>query len=116
MEELTESVGPQTKPGEAFKLILRRHAEAIRAGPVTLAVLAAETVERTPLVIALEAIRERRSLVLGHRMEERFPFPPGVDAAAISMLIGVAMNYLAVRVGKRWCAAESVFLPNVTYE
>lgn len=100
VEELTEGIDPRLEPREAFKLILRRHAKAIRARPVTLAVLAAEMVERTPLVIALETVREHRSLALGHWMRERFPFPPGMDGAAVSLLIGVAMNYLAIRARK----------------
>jgi AcrR family transcriptional regulator len=97
-EALTAGIEPSLmKPGAAFKLILRRHAEAIRARPVTLAVLAAETVERTPLVIALEAVRERRSLALARWMEQHFTFPTDLDAAAVSMLLGIAINYLAVR-------------------
>ncbi len=49
---------------DALKLILRRHAAGIRKRPVTLAVLGAELVERTPLVVALETVREKRSLEL----------------------------------------------------
>jgi AcrR family transcriptional regulator len=98
VETLTAGIEPsQMKLGAAFKLILRRHAEAIRTRPVTLAVLAAETVERTPLVVALETVRERRSLALARWMEQRFTFPADLDAVAISMVLGTAMNYLAVR-------------------
>ena len=98
VEALTAGIEPsRMTPGAAFKLVLRRHAEAIRARPVTLAVLAAETVERTPLVVALETVRERRSLALARWMEQRFAVPAGLDAAAISMLLGIAVNYLAVR-------------------
>jgi AcrR family transcriptional regulator len=98
VEALTAGIEPsRMTPGEALKLILRRHAQAIRTRPVTLAVLAAETVERTPLVVALETVRERRSLALARWIEQRFAFPPDLDAAAIAMLLAIAMNYLAVR-------------------
>ena len=64
---------------------------------MTLAVLAAELSERTPLVVALEATRERRSIELMAWIGARYALPAGVDLAAIAMLLGVAVNYLAVR-------------------
>ena len=101
LEDLTEGIDPAKHSAtDAIKLLLRRSAEAIRARPVTLAVLAAEPVERTPLVVALESVREKRALELGRWMGERFTLPRQVDVAAITLLLGVALNYLAVRARK----------------
>jgi AcrR family transcriptional regulator len=101
VDELLEGLDPARMPfAAAMKHILRRHAKAIRTRPITLAVLAAETIERTPLVIALETVRERRSLALAQWISERYRFPAGIDFAAVSMLLGVAINYLAVRARK----------------
>jgi AcrR family transcriptional regulator len=96
--ELTEGLdGQGLSLAGAIKACLRRHAAAIRRRPVTLAVLAAEPALRTPLVVALEDVRERRSLELMVWIGERYPAPVGVDAAAVSMLLSAAINYLAAR-------------------
>ena len=96
--ELTRGIDSSRTPAaEAMKTILRRHAEALRARPVTLAVLAAELTNRTRLVVALEAVRERRAQELAAWIGERFPLPASRDVAAVAMLLGVAVNYLAVR-------------------
>ena len=96
--DLTRGIDPSRVPlAQAIKMLFRRHAAALRTRPVTLAVLAAELTNRTPLVVALETVRERRSLELSAWISEHYRSPPSVDIAAISMLIGVALNYLAVR-------------------
>jgi hypothetical protein len=59
-----------------MKTLLRRHAEALRARPATLAVLAAEPTNRTRLVVALEAVRERRALELSAWIGEYYRLPP----------------------------------------
>jgi AcrR family transcriptional regulator len=98
VEELTAGIDPSALPvAGAIKTILRRHARALRARPVTLAVLAAELAARTPLVIALETVRERRALELSNWIGEHYRLPASVDAEAIGMLLGVAINYLSVR-------------------
>ena len=98
VEELTRGDRPErASAAEALKTLLRRHAEALRARPVTLAVLAAEPTNRTRLVVALEAVRERRALELAAWLGERYRLPASRDFEAIAMLIGVAINYLAVR-------------------
>ena len=98
VEDLTEGLDPaRTSLAEALKTMLRRHAEALRARPITLAVLAAELTNRTALVVALETVRERRALQASAWIGERYRLPPGLDVEAISMLVGVAINYLAVR-------------------
>jgi AcrR family transcriptional regulator len=86
--------------GQALKLLLRRHAAALRARPVTLAVLAAELSERTPLVVALESVREERSLELNAWLATHYNLPRSRDFEVISLLLGVAINYLATRARK----------------
>ncbi|MGD0563596.1 MAG: helix-turn-helix domain-containing protein [Roseiarcus sp.] len=98
VDELTRGIDPsRASAGEAMKTILRRHAQALRARPVTLAVLAAELVDRTRLVVALEAVRERRALELSAWIGQHYRLPPSADVEAVGMLLGVAINYLAVR-------------------
>jgi AcrR family transcriptional regulator len=98
VEELTDGVDPaRTSLAEALKIILRRHARALRARPITLAVLAAELAERTPLIVALEETREKRALELNAWVARNWAPPPALDLAAITTLIGVALNYLTVR-------------------
>jgi AcrR family transcriptional regulator len=82
---------------EAIKLLLRRHANGIRKRPVTLAVLAAEPALRTPLVVALEEVRERRALELIAWLAQHYPPPAGIDLEAIGLMISGAFNYLAAR-------------------
>lgn len=96
--ELVAGIDPaRLSLGETLKLILRRHAHAVRARRITLAVLAAELSERTALVVTLEDVRERRSLALLRWISENYPAPTRVDIAAVGVLLGVAINYLAVR-------------------
>jgi AcrR family transcriptional regulator len=82
---------------EAIKLLLRRHAMGIRKRPVTLAVLAAEPALRTPLVVALEEVRERRALELMAWLFEHYRPHAGIDLEAIGLIISGAFNYLAAR-------------------
>jgi len=96
VEELTKGLEATTLPA-ALSTLLRRHAAALRARPVTLAVLASELEHRTPLVLALETLRERRALELNAWIAARFTPPARIDVAAVGMLLGVAINYLAVR-------------------
>jgi AcrR family transcriptional regulator len=98
LEELTKGIDPRrVSLSAAMGLLLRRHGLAIRRREVTLAVIGAEPMERSPLVIALETVRERRSLELGEWVARNYRTPRGVDIAAIAMLLGVALNYIAAR-------------------
>lgn len=101
VEDLTSGIDHSRVSGaDALKLLLRRHVEAIRARPVTLAVLAEEAANRTALVIALETVREERALALGEWIERHLKFPRGVDFAAVSLILSTAATYLAVRARK----------------
>ena len=98
VDELVHDIDPSHMPRtRALQILMRRHAEAIRNRPTTLAILASELTERSSLVLTLEGVRERRTLELLVWIGQRFELPATVDLPAISMLLGVAVNYLAVR-------------------
>jgi AcrR family transcriptional regulator len=98
LDELCAGIEPRKMPlAEAVKLLLRRHALALRGRPMTLAVLAAELVNRTRLVVALERVRERRSLELNDWLARNYALPHSVDFECIALLLGAAINYLAAR-------------------
>jgi AcrR family transcriptional regulator len=98
VDELVHEIDPARMPRtRALQILMRRHAEAIRKRPTTLAILASELTGRSSLVLALEEVRERRSLELIAWIGQRFELPATVDLPAISMLLGVALNYLAAR-------------------
>jgi AcrR family transcriptional regulator len=101
VEEMVAGMGPGTSATAAMKQLLRRHTEALRARPVTLAVLAEEAANRTPLVIALEAIREERTLALGAWIARNLSFRGAdIDFPAVSLIFSTATTYLAVRARK----------------
>jgi len=101
VEDVTSDIDPTRISGpDAMKLFLRRHTEAIRLRPVTLAVLAEEAATRTPLVIALETVREERALALGVWIGRNLAFTSGIDFPAIALILSTATTYLAVRARK----------------
>jgi AcrR family transcriptional regulator len=101
VDEIIAGIDPaRVSSAEAGKLILRRTAMAIRSRPLALAILAAEPVERTPLVIALETMRERRGLELARWLETHLDMPKHLDFWTISMLLSSGMMYLAIRARK----------------
>jgi hypothetical protein len=63
---------------------------------IRLDLLAWECAHRNPLTIALETVREQRSLELYRRLTQ-LGFPADGDAQALSALLAAAINYLAVR-------------------
>ncbi|WP_022730038.1 TetR/AcrR family transcriptional regulator [Fodinicurvata sediminis] len=100
---------PLPRPGEAEALpnalarIFERHVTFLRHHPVTLEVLAWETAERNELTIALESVREERSLALMRSLAARFEVPaPELmrQVGPMFALLGAAANYLAAR-GRR---------------
>ena len=99
---LDELLGPEREvlaledPAQIGSEILRRHARALRARPVTLEILAQECVNRGPLTIMLEELREQRTLDMfaemraaGHELSEA--------EIAVGALLSAAINYLALR-------------------
>ena len=98
VEELLHGIDPaKTSLAEAVKQCIRNHALEIRKRPLTTAVLAAELSERTPLVAALEAVRERRANSLMAWLAQHYETPPGLDLAVIGLLLSSAATYLAIR-------------------
>jgi AcrR family transcriptional regulator len=82
-------------PGEAVAQVLKNYLHALRRRPITLEILAWETVERNELTAILETVREELALRILKAA------PPGVGAAAdvpaITALLAGAINYLLVR-------------------
>ncbi len=83
----------------AAATILKNHAEALRKRPLALEILAWECVERNALTIALEEVREQRSLGLFAAFQERGLLPAENIMTPIA-LISSSINYLAVRTRK----------------
>src|SRR5690606_36089768 len=71
VEDRLEGIDEIGTLAEALKTGMRRHAAEMQKRPVTLAVIAAEPANRTPLVVALEDVRERRSLELMAEIDRR---------------------------------------------
>lgn len=97
VEDMLEAAGDAPTLGAALKAGLRRHAAEMRKRPVTLAVIAAEPANRTALVVALEEVRERRSLELMKAVADRYGAPEGADLAALTALLAAAIDYLLAR-------------------
>ena len=76
--------------------ILRRHAKALRSRPHTLEILARECVERGPLTIMLEEVRERRTEEMYAEMAAA-GYEVSPIEASVGALFSAAINYLALR-------------------
>lgn len=100
VEDMLEGIDEIGSLADALKTGMRRHAAEMQKRPVTLAVIAAEPSNRTPLVVALEEVRERRSLELMAEIARRFAAPKGTDAAVLTGLLAAAIDYLIARAQK----------------
>ena len=81
---------------EKVATLLCHFARAIRMRPVTLEILAWETIERNELAKVLEKVREDFSRDLSRLFVGEQGMPSG-DMAAIVSLLTAGINYLAVR-------------------
>ena len=97
VEEMLSATADAPNAAEALKRGLRHHAAAMRRRPVTLAVIAAEPANRTPLVVALEDVREKRTIELMEKEAMRRGGWGDVDIAAVTALLAAAIDYLAAR-------------------
>ncbi|MEQ8592604.1 MAG: TetR/AcrR family transcriptional regulator [Parvibaculum sp.] len=97
VEEMLSATADAPNAAEALKRGLRHHAAAMRKRPVTLAVIAAEPANRTPLVVALEDVREKRTIELMEKEAMRRGGWGDVDIAAVTALLAAAIDYLAAR-------------------
>lgn len=97
VQDMIAGVGDAPDLATALKRGMRVHTHEMKKRPVTLAVLAAEPAHRTPLTIALEEVREKRSLELIEGIIATYDMPAHVDIAALTGLLGAAIDYLCVR-------------------
>lgn len=80
---------------QALSEVFRRYAKALRSRPLTLEILAWETIERNVLTISLEEVRERFGLELMDELVKTDP--PQADWQAITNIFTGAIHYLAIR-------------------
>lgn len=78
--------------------VFARYCEEIRSRPLTLEIMAWETIERNSLTIALEHTRERVGLETMEAL--RHIEAPNLDWPAITALFSAAIHYLAIRARK----------------
>lgn len=97
VEDMLAAADGAATLADALKAGLRQHAAEMRKRPVTLAVFAAEPANRTALVVALEEVRERRSLELMKAIAARYGVPDNVDIPALIALLAAAIDYLLAR-------------------
>jgi len=108
VEDIIAVVGDAPDLATAIKRGMRAHAQEMQRRPVTLAVMAAEPAHRTPLTIALEDVREKRSLEIIAGIIADYDMPEHMDIAALTALLGAAIDYLCVRARsiKRYSGVE----------
>ena len=78
-----------------MRRVFARYVDAIRARPLTMEILAWETLERNALTIELENVREQMGLALFAQMEQIDV--PAADWQAIVNIFSGAIHYLLVR-------------------
>jgi AcrR family transcriptional regulator len=99
-----ELLGPDDDAGAGAKAnldvvlaaLLRRFVDALQRRPLTLEILAWETVSRNELTAQLEERRERWGEELERRLLSRFA-PGRFDVAGLSILLVSALQYLSIR-------------------
>ncbi|MDA0339701.1 MAG: helix-turn-helix domain containing protein [Proteobacteria bacterium] len=80
--------------------VFRRHVSFLRHHPVTLEILAWEMVERNPLTVALESVREARSIELMRALADKFQADQAIvlkHLGPMMALFGAAGGYLVTR-------------------
>jgi len=84
-------------PAGWMELAFRRHIAWLRARPVTLEIMAWETIETNELTQALSEVREARGLAIMERLAARFDLAVKADLAALVALFAAGTNYLLIR-------------------
>lgn len=80
---------------QIMKIVFQRYIDAIRQRPITIEILAWETVQRNALTIELENVREKTSLALFAELEKIDV--PKADWQAIVNIFSSALHYLLIR-------------------
>lgn len=76
--------------------LLKRHAEALQAKPLTLEIMAWEMSEQNNLTIALARLRAERGMQLVKKIRAQYQ-NPNIDIGGILGVFGAAINYLVIR-------------------
>lgn len=98
MNETAEEVANQ--PLNIYlQTLLKRHASALQAKPVTLEIMAWEMSVQNNLTIALARTRAERGMALIKKIRTHFP-QPKYDIGGILGVFGAAINYLVIRTRK----------------
>lgn len=89
----------QNQPfGQQLGCIMRRYVQGIRKRPLTLEILAWETIERNELTIALETVREEMGVEVIQYLSVE---PQQAELLqSVTAIFSAAVNYLAVRARK----------------
>lgn len=95
-EIILEDAGEDTPLAEYLQLLLKRHAEALQAKPLTLEIMAWEMSEQNNLTIALARLRAERGMELVKSIRARYQ-NPNIDIGGILGVFGAAINYLVIR-------------------
>lgn len=97
-EIITESdaqIGRLALP-EYLQELLKRHAEALQARPLTLEIMAWELSEQNNLTVALARTRAERGMALVKKIRAHYQ-NPNIDIGGILGVFGAAINYLVIR-------------------
>lgn len=95
-EIILEDASENTPLAEYLQLLLKRHAEALQAQPLTLEIMAWELSEQNNLTIALARLRAERGMELVKKIRARYQ-NPNIDIGGILGVFGAAINYLVIR-------------------
>lgn len=87
---------PEQEPARLAAGLLKRHVQALRKRPHTLAILAWETALDHPLNTILAKVREERAAELLTALPPGFR-DPKVDFGAIAAILGAGLQYLLLR-------------------
>lgn len=97
-EIIPESILQTEQPtlSEILQTLLKRHAEALQAKPLTLEIMAWEMSEQNNLTVALARTRAERGMQLVKKIRA-FYHNPNIDIGGILGVFGAAINYLVIR-------------------
>ncbi|MGD1934619.1 MAG: TetR/AcrR family transcriptional regulator [Candidatus Phaeomarinobacter sp.] len=94
-DELLEGIATNLSGAEAAAQMFRNYRIALADRPLTLEILAWETIERNEITAILESQRSNASAELINRLADRSPAHEGLEIGAT--LIAAALSYLIVR-------------------